>query len=92
MKPFWYYSNQFNPFPDTPFWDRPKFIEAADDNSNAAIKGFQDTDCIENIEEKGEIAHFEQFHVFPQCFPTAFFFHVLKWVKCVKMSIYGEKG
>ena len=22
-------------------------------------KGFQDTDCIENIVEKGEIAHFE---------------------------------
>ena len=28
---------------------------------------------------KGEIAHFEQFHLFPQCFPK-FFFNVLKLV------------
>ena len=30
--------------------------------------------------EKGEIAHFEQFHLFPQCFPKAFYFSVLKLV------------
>ena len=30
--------------------------------------------------EKGEIAHFEQFHLFPQCFPKTFSFDVLKWV------------
>ena len=30
--------------------------------------------------EKGEIAHIEQFHLFPQRFPQAFFFNVLKWV------------
>ena len=35
---------------------------------------------MENIVEKGEIAHFEQFHLFPQCFPKAFFFDALKWV------------
>ena len=45
-----------------------------------AIKEFNKTDCIENIVEKGEIAHFEQFHLFPQCFPKAFIFSVLKWV------------
>ena len=31
---------------------------------------------MENIVEKGEIAHFEQFHFFPQCFPGAFFLNV----------------
>ena len=36
--------------------------------------------------EKDEIAHFEQFHLFPQCFPKAFF------LQSVKMSLYGEKG
>ena len=41
---------------------------------------------MENIVGKGEIAHFEQFQLFPQCFPKAFF------VQCVKTSIYGEKG
>ena len=30
--------------------------------------------------EKGEIAHFEQFHLFPQCFPRGFIVNVLKWV------------
>ena len=32
--------NTVNPFTNTPFWDRPKFKEAADDNWNVAIKGF----------------------------------------------------
>ena len=30
----------FNPFPNTPFGDRPKFKEAADDICNVPIKGF----------------------------------------------------
>ena len=51
------------------------------------LKGFQDTYCIENIVVKGEMAHFEQFHLFPQCLSKAFFF-----LQCVKMSIYGGKG
>ena len=51
-----------------------------------AIKGFWNTDCIENIVEKGEIAHFEQFHIFSQCFPRAFSLNELK------MSIYAGKG
>ena len=46
--------------------------------TDVAIKGHLDTDCIENIVEKGEIAHFEQFHLFPQCFPKVFLFKVLK--------------
>ena len=58
-----------NPFPNTPFWDRSKFKEAADDNWNMAIKGLLDTECIENIVEKGEIAHFKQISpFFPLCF------------------------
>ena len=40
---------------------------------------------MENIVEKGEIAHFEQFHPFPQCFPKTS-------LQCVKMSKYGGKG
>ena len=49
-------------------------------------KGLLDPDYIENIVEKGEIAHFEQYHLFPQCFPKAFS------LQCVKMNIYGVKG
>ena len=59
-------------------FETPKFEEAADDKYNVAIIGFFDTDCIENIVGKGEIALFEQFHLFPQCFPYTFIFNVLK--------------
>ena len=47
-----------NPFPNIPFWDRPKFKEATDDNRNVANRGFFNTDCREDIVEKVEIAHF----------------------------------
>ena len=30
--------------------------------------GIQFSDCIENIVGKEEIAHYEQFFLFPQCF------------------------
>ena len=55
----------FNPFPNRHF-------EAVDNNWNMADIGFLDTDYIEKIVEKGEIAHF--FHnVF-----LSFFFNVLE--------------
>ena len=41
---------------------------------------------IAQIVEKGEIAHFQQFHLFPQFFPQSFF------LQSVKMSINGGKG
>ena len=40
---------------------------------------------MKNIVEIGEIAHFEQFHLFPQCFPKAPF------LQCVTTNKYGEK-
>ena len=74
VQSFIFWIQSLNPFPNTPFSDHPKFNEGADDNCNVAIKGFYDTDCIENIVEKGEIAHFEQFHHFSQCFSNPFIF------------------
>ena len=41
-----------------------------------------------NIVDKGKIAHFEQFHLFPRCSPEAFFFNVLK----MSIYVYGRKG
>ena len=69
----------FNSFchTSTPFGDCPKFKEAADNDLHVSINGFKDTVCIENIVAKGEISHFQQFHLFLQCFPKAFFFIVL---------------
>ena len=49
------------PFPNTPFWESPKFKEAADGNWNVAIKGFWDTDCIENIVEKVKLLKMSDF-------------------------------
>ena len=43
------------------------------------------SDWVENIVGNGEIAHYEQFLLFPRCFSKA----VCSW--CVKMSIYGVK-
>ena len=83
-------NNYVNSFPNTPFWRHPKSKEAADDNWNVAIKLFYDTDCIENIVEKGEIAHFEPFHLFLQCFPNAFFFSVLKRVNMEERVKYVQ--
>ena len=40
----------------------------ADDSLNMDIKGFLNTDCRENIVEKGEIAQSEQFHLFSTMF------------------------
>ena len=36
------YDSDFNPFHITPFWDNPKFKEAADDNWNMAIDPLPD--------------------------------------------------
>ena len=57
-----------NSFPNTSFSDHPKFKDAADTTEIWPLKDFK-IYCIQNIVIKGEIAHFEQFHLFPQCFP-----------------------
>ena len=50
------------------------------------MKGFKITDYIENIVEKGEIADFEQFHLFPQCFLNVFKSHVCQNVRLLAIS------
>ena len=48
--------------------------------------GIQLSDWVENIVGKGEIAHYEQFLLFPQCFQK------LSVVDGIKMSIFEVKG
>ena len=74
-----------NPFPNTPFWDHPKFKEAADDTWNVAIKGFSDIDCIENIVENVKLIILSNF-TSPKMFSQGLF------LQCVNMNIYGGKG
>ena len=54
------------PIPNTPFETVPKKLRQ---QLKCGFKAFLDTDCIENIVETGEIAHFEKCHLFPLCFP-----------------------
>ena len=42
--------------------------------------GIQLTSWVENIVGKGEIARYEQFLLFPQCFPKQSVVDMLKWV------------
>ena len=44
------------------------------------LQDFKIQIAYKNIVEKGEIAHLEQFQLFPQCFPKVFLFNVLQQV------------
>ena len=48
--------------------DSSKLKEFADDNFKFDKNGRKFSRLVENIEGKGEIAHYGQFLVFPQCF------------------------
>ena len=58
-----------NPFPnDIVTLDSFKLKEVADDNFKTDINGIKFSEGVENTVGKGEIAHYEQFLLFPQCF------------------------
>ena len=48
--------------------DSSKLKEFADDNLKFDENGRKLAKWLENTVEKGEIAHYEQFLLFPQCF------------------------
>ena len=61
-------ANAFNPFPNDKFLDSSKLKQFADDNFKFDENGRKFSYRVENIVEKGEIACYEQFLLFPQCF------------------------
>ena len=69
--------------------DSSKLKEFADDNFRFDENGRKLSKRVENTVGKGEIARYEQFLLFPQCFRTACFpgaskgVIVLEWVKVV---------
>ena len=73
-----------NPLPDD------KLKEFADDNFKFDENGRKLSKRVENIVGKGEIARYEQFLLFPQCFQKACFpgaskgVIVWEWVKALK--------
>ena len=52
--------------------DVSKLIEFANDNFKFDENGRKFSKWVENIVGKGEIAHIEQFLLFPQCFQKTF--------------------
>ena len=76
-----------NPLPDDKILDSSKLKQSADDNFRFDVNSRKFTKLVENTVGKGEIAHYEQFLLFPQCFQKACFPGVSKgvvvweWVK-----------
>ena len=77
----------FNPLPDDKILDSSKLKKFADDNFKFDGNGRKLSKRVENTVGKGEIARYEQFLVFPQCFQKACFpgaskgVIVWEWVK-----------
>ena len=71
--------------------DSSKLKESADDNFKFDENGRKLSKRVENTVEKGEIARYEQFLLFPQCFQKACFSGASKgvivweWVKRLKL-------
>ena len=58
----------FQPFPKRQILDSSKLKEFADDNFEFDENGIKFSKWLENTVGKGEIARYEQFLLFPQCF------------------------
>ena len=56
------------PFPKQQILDSSKLKESADNNFKFDKNGRKFSEWVENTVGKGEIARYEQFFLFPQCF------------------------
>ena len=73
----------FNPLPDDKILDRSRLKQPADDNFEFDENSRKFSKRVENTVGKGEIARYEQFLLFPQCFQNAFFPRGVKRCHCV---------
>ena len=69
-----------NPLPDNKILDSSKLKQSADDSFKFDENSRKFSEQVENTVGKGEIAHYEQFLLFPQCFQKACFTGVSKGV------------
>ena len=58
----------FNPLPDDKILDWSKLKQSADNNFEFDVNSKNFSKLVENTVGKGEIARYEQFLLFPQCF------------------------
>ena len=63
----------YEPFPKQQILDSSKLKEFADDNFKFDKNGSKFSKQVENTVGKGEIARYEQFLLFPQCFQKTCF-------------------
>ena len=77
----------FNPLPDDEILDWSKLKQSADNNFEHDVNSRKFSKLVENTVGKGQIARYEQFLLFPQCFQKACFPEASKgvivweWVK-----------
>ena len=87
-----------NPLPDDTILDWSKLKQYADDNFKFDENSRKFSTWVENTVGKGEIARYEQFVLFPQCFQKACFpgaskgAIVWEWVNCRVSSSLGHLG
>ena len=78
--------------------DSSKLKEFANNNFKFDENGRKVSKWVENTVGKGEIAHYEQFLLFPHCFQKACFqgvskgVVVWKWVKLSLTKIFNDKS
>ena len=78
----------FNPLPDDKILDWSNLKQSADDHFELEVNSRKFSKLVENTVGKGEIARYEQFLLFPQCFLKACFpgaskgVIVWEWVNC----------
>ena len=75
-----------NPLPDDKILDKSNLKQSADDNFKFDEKSRKFSKRVKNTVGKGEIARYEQFLLFPQCFQKCFLgvskgVIVWEWVK-----------
>ena len=70
----------FNPLPDNQLLDWSKLKQSADDNFEFDVNSRKFSKLVENTMGRGEIARYEQFLLFPQCFQKTCFHRASKGV------------
>ena len=80
------FEDDINPFNRRQILDSSKLEEFADDNFKFDENDRKLSTRVENTVEKGEIARYEQFLLFPQCFSKGLFSRGVKRCHCVGMG------
>ena len=75
-----------NPLPDDKILDWSELKQSADDNFEFDVNSRKFSKVVENTVGKGEIARYEQFLLFPQCFQKGLFLRGVKRCHCVGMA------